>query len=242
MLERLQQIRIYNLSMKIVWTSRSARRISTSTASISPTWMSRSSRTRLSCPQRSPLQRHRRNVRAASFALCLRGLGNRGRQRRQHAAGPRAWKGGFMRVPQRRIGATPPPTCALCPKTGMDEKGLRKGEALRRRLPDLAATIRRRGKQRAPTKRGSLDAPRCRCARAYKATGTKWQSRINSDLRKCDETGLTRAVRVRALHTAPRPDPTASPAAAITPISAAQGSRVPSPSPCRSPTGSSALR
>ena len=48
-------------------------------------------------------------------------------------------------------------------------------------FPDLA---RRRGKQKAPTKRATsirLDAD---VLDAYKATGAGWQSRINSDLRR----------------------------------------------------------
>ena len=51
-------------------------------------------------------------------------------------------------------------------------------------FPDLASPIRRRGKQKAPTKRAismRLDAD---VLEAYKATGANWQSRINSDLRK----------------------------------------------------------
>ena len=51
-------------------------------------------------------------------------------------------------------------------------------------FPDLARTIRRRGKQKAPTKKPvslRLDAD---VVEAYKATGEGWQSRINADLRK----------------------------------------------------------
>jgi uncharacterized protein (DUF4415 family) len=56
-------------------------------------------------------------------------------------------------------------------------------------FPDLAATIRRRGNQKAPTKKAvsmRLDAD---VVDAYKATGTGWQSRINSDLRKVMKLG-----------------------------------------------------
>jgi uncharacterized protein (DUF4415 family) len=56
-------------------------------------------------------------------------------------------------------------------------------------FPDLARTIRHRGKQRAPTKKAvsmRLDAD---VLDAYKATGAKWQSRINSDLRKVMKLG-----------------------------------------------------
>lgn len=51
-------------------------------------------------------------------------------------------------------------------------------------FPELAATIRRRGKQKAPTKKAislRLDPD---VLDAYKATGAGWQSRINDDLRK----------------------------------------------------------
>jgi uncharacterized protein (DUF4415 family) len=56
-------------------------------------------------------------------------------------------------------------------------------------FPDLARTIRRRGKQSEPTKKAvsmRLDAD---VVDAYKATGAKWQSRINSDLRKVMKLG-----------------------------------------------------
>jgi uncharacterized protein (DUF4415 family) len=51
-------------------------------------------------------------------------------------------------------------------------------------FPELARTLRRRGKQKAPTKRAvslRLDAD---VVEAYKATGDRWQSRLNRDLRK----------------------------------------------------------
>jgi uncharacterized protein (DUF4415 family) len=51
-------------------------------------------------------------------------------------------------------------------------------------FPELASTIRRRGKQKTPTKTAislRLDPD---VLKAYKATGTGWQSRINNDLRK----------------------------------------------------------
>jgi len=56
-------------------------------------------------------------------------------------------------------------------------------------FPDLARTIRRRGKQRAPTKTPvslRLDAD---VVEAYKATGEGWQSRINGDLRRVMKLG-----------------------------------------------------
>ncbi len=56
-------------------------------------------------------------------------------------------------------------------------------------FPDLAGTIRRRGKQKAPTKKAvsvRLDAD---VLDAYKSTGAGWQSRINSDLRKVMKLG-----------------------------------------------------
>jgi len=56
-------------------------------------------------------------------------------------------------------------------------------------FPDLAATIRRRGKQMAPTKRAVSMRLDVDVLEAYKATGTKWQSRINSDLRKVMKLG-----------------------------------------------------
>ena len=49
--------------------------------------------------------------------------------------------------------------------------------------------MRRRGKQKTPTKKAvsvRLDAD---VLDAYKATGAKWQSRINSDLRKVMKLG-----------------------------------------------------
>jgi uncharacterized protein (DUF4415 family) len=56
-------------------------------------------------------------------------------------------------------------------------------------FPDLARTIRRRGKQKAPTKEAvsvRLDAD---VLAAYRATGTGWQSRMNNDLRKVRKLG-----------------------------------------------------
>ena len=56
-------------------------------------------------------------------------------------------------------------------------------------FPDLARTIRRRGKQKAPTKTPvslRLDAD---VVSAYKATGEGWQSRINGDLRRVMKLG-----------------------------------------------------
>jgi len=56
-------------------------------------------------------------------------------------------------------------------------------------LPSLARTIRRRGKQKAPTKQAvsiRLDAD---VLKAYKATGAGWQSRINDDLRRMKKLG-----------------------------------------------------
>jgi len=56
-------------------------------------------------------------------------------------------------------------------------------------LPDLARAIRRRGKQKAPTKQAvsiRLDAD---VLKAYKATGAGWQSRINDDLRRMKKLG-----------------------------------------------------
>jgi len=51
-------------------------------------------------------------------------------------------------------------------------------------FPDLAKTIRRRGKQKAPTKKPVSMRLDTDVLEAYKATGAKWQSRINDDLRK----------------------------------------------------------
>ena len=51
-------------------------------------------------------------------------------------------------------------------------------------FPELAKTIRRRGKQKTPVKQAvslRLDAD---VVASYKSTGPKWQSRINNDLRK----------------------------------------------------------
>ena len=51
-------------------------------------------------------------------------------------------------------------------------------------FPDLARTIRRRGKQKTPTKKAVSVRLDPDVLEAYKATGAKWQSRINNDLRK----------------------------------------------------------
>ena len=51
-------------------------------------------------------------------------------------------------------------------------------------LPALAGAIRRRGKQKAPTKRAVSIRLDPDVIEAYRATGPGWQSRINSDLRK----------------------------------------------------------
>jgi uncharacterized protein (DUF4415 family) len=56
-------------------------------------------------------------------------------------------------------------------------------------FPDLARTIRRRGKQKTPTKKAvsvRLDAD---VLAAYRATGNGWQSRINNDLRRARKLG-----------------------------------------------------
>jgi uncharacterized protein (DUF4415 family) len=51
-------------------------------------------------------------------------------------------------------------------------------------FPELANTIRRRGKQKAPTKKAiSLRLDRD-VLESYQADGNGWQSRINTDLRK----------------------------------------------------------
>jgi uncharacterized protein (DUF4415 family) len=51
-------------------------------------------------------------------------------------------------------------------------------------FPELASTIRRRGKQKAPTKKAiSLRLDRD-VLEAYQASGDGWQTRINKDLRK----------------------------------------------------------
>ena len=51
-------------------------------------------------------------------------------------------------------------------------------------LPALAGAIRRRGKQKTPTKKAVSMRLDPDVVEAYKATGPGWQSRINSDLRK----------------------------------------------------------
>ncbi|MEA2871275.1 MAG: hypothetical protein QOH67_1251 [Hyphomicrobiales bacterium] len=56
-------------------------------------------------------------------------------------------------------------------------------------FPDLARTIRRRGKQKAPIKKAVSMRLDTDVLEAYKATGAKWQSRINSDLRKVMKLG-----------------------------------------------------
>jgi uncharacterized protein (DUF4415 family) len=56
-------------------------------------------------------------------------------------------------------------------------------------FPDLARTIRRRGKQKAPTKKAVSTRLDDDVLKAYKATGTGWQSRINNDLRRARKLG-----------------------------------------------------
>lgn len=56
-------------------------------------------------------------------------------------------------------------------------------------FPDLARTIRRRGKQKAPTKTPVSLRLDVDVVRAYKATGEGWQSRINGDLRRVMKLG-----------------------------------------------------
>jgi uncharacterized protein (DUF4415 family) len=51
-------------------------------------------------------------------------------------------------------------------------------------FPDLARTIRRRGKQKAATKTPVSLRLDTDVVDAYKATGEGWQTRINNDLRK----------------------------------------------------------
>ncbi len=56
-------------------------------------------------------------------------------------------------------------------------------------FPGLARTTRRRGKQNAPIKKAVSMRLDTDVLEAYKATGAKWQSRINSDLRKVMKLG-----------------------------------------------------
>ena len=59
-----------------------------------------------------------------------------------------------------------------------------KARSFREVFPALANTIRRRGKQKSPTKKAislRLDPD---VLEAYKAFGDRWQTRINNDLRK----------------------------------------------------------
>jgi uncharacterized protein (DUF4415 family) len=56
-------------------------------------------------------------------------------------------------------------------------------------FPDLARTIRRRGKQKAPTKKPVSMRLDVDVLKAYKATGANWQSRINNDLRRVMKLG-----------------------------------------------------
>jgi uncharacterized protein (DUF4415 family) len=56
-------------------------------------------------------------------------------------------------------------------------------------FPELASTIQRRGKQKAPTKKAiSLRLDRD-VLEAYQASGDGWQTRINNDLRKARNLG-----------------------------------------------------
>ena len=71
----------------------------------------------------------------------------------------------------------------------MDKEGFRKAKRFDEAFPDLARAIRRRGKQKTPTKKAvsmRLDAD---VLDAYKATGAGWQSRLNSDLPKAMKLG-----------------------------------------------------
>ena len=56
-------------------------------------------------------------------------------------------------------------------------------------FPDLARSIRRRGKQKAPTKKPVSLRLDVDVVEAYKSTGTGWQSRINGDLRRLMKLG-----------------------------------------------------
>jgi len=69
------------------------------------------------------------------------------------------------------------------------KKDFAKAKRFEDTFPDLAHTLRRRGKQKAPTKKAvsvRLDAD---VLHAYRATGAGWQSRLNSDLRKVRKLG-----------------------------------------------------
>jgi uncharacterized protein (DUF4415 family) len=69
------------------------------------------------------------------------------------------------------------------------KKDFAKAKRFDEAFPDLARTIRRRGKQKAPTKTPvslRLDAD---VVKAYKAAGEGWQSRINGDLRRAMKLG-----------------------------------------------------
>jgi uncharacterized protein (DUF4415 family) len=69
------------------------------------------------------------------------------------------------------------------------KKDFAKAKRFEDAFPDLAAAIRRRGKQKTPTKKAVSMRLDTDVLEAYKATGARWQSRINSDLRKVMKLG-----------------------------------------------------
>lgn len=64
------------------------------------------------------------------------------------------------------------------------EADFKKAQRLDAILPELAQTIRRRGKQKAPTKTSVSIRLDAEVVEAYKATGSGWQAKLNTDLRK----------------------------------------------------------
>lgn len=62
-----------------------------------------------------------------------------------------------------------------------------KAKPFQEAFPDLAATIRRRGAQKAPIKKAISIRLDVDILNSYRKTGDGWQSRINDDLRKARE-------------------------------------------------------
>jgi len=66
----------------------------------------------------------------------------------------------------------------------MDQGRLRKSEALRRGIPGSRPHDQAPRQAEGADQKGCLGTSRSDVLEAYKATGAKWQSRINNDLRK----------------------------------------------------------
>jgi uncharacterized protein (DUF4415 family) len=79
---------------------------------------------------------------------------------------------------------TPTDMRAVADNPEWTKKDFAKAKSFDEAFTDLARTIRRRGKQRAPVKTPVSLRLDDDVVKAYKATGEGWQSRINGDLRR----------------------------------------------------------